>query len=137
MENIILKMRIAVLWIFMAVAMSAHSAFSFMDREVVEEMWDMEMGQGMLIFMALFYIIPLVMAFLTLTLKDKHNRWANIIVGGVFTFLNIFHLGEHIIVEPSAVQILIIGSTPVVTALVVWYAWKWPQEEEKEAEKEE
>jgi len=126
MENLTLKIRIAVLWLFMAVAMSAHSVLSFIDRGVVEQMWEMEIGPEMLLLMALFWFVPLVMAFLSVTLKDSANRWANMILGVVFTVLNIFHF-----TEASALgihQILIIGSTVVVTALIVWYAWKWPKQ---------
>ena len=126
MEILRWKARIAVLWVFMAVAMSAHAVLSFMGREAVEEMWEMEMGQGMMLLMALFWWVPLVMAVLSLTLKDSANRWANFIVGIVFTILNIVHLAEHL-AEPSADMILLIGSTVVVTGLIAWFAWRWPK----------
>ena len=126
MEILRWKTRIAVLWIFMAVAMSAHSIFSFMVPELVEEMWETEMGQGMMLLMALFWWIPMVMAVLSLTLKDSANRWTNFTVGIVFTILNIVHLMEHL-AEPSADMILLIGSTIVVTALIAWFAWRWPK----------
>jgi hypothetical protein len=61
-------------------------------------------------------------------LKDLADRRANIVLGIVFTILNIWHLAEHL-AQPSVQQILIIGSTVVVTALIVWYAWKWPKPE--------
>jgi uncharacterized membrane protein YecN with MAPEG domain len=128
MEVLRWKTRIAVLWIFMAMAMSAHSIFSFMVPEVVEEMWAMEMGQGMMLLMSLFWWIPMVMAVLSLTLKDKANRWANFVLGIVFTILNIVHLTEHF-ASPSACQMLIVGSTIVVTGLIAWLAWKWPKQQ--------
>jgi len=126
MEILRWKARIAVLWVFMAVAMSAHAVLSFMGREAVEEMWEMEMGQGMMLLMALFWWVPMVMAVLSLTLKDSANRWANFIVGIVFTILNIVHLMEHL-AEPSADMILLIGSTAVITGLIAWFAWRWPK----------
>ena len=126
MEILRWKARIAVLWVFMAVAMSAHAVLSFMGREAVEEMWEMEMGPGMMLLMALFWWVPMVMAVLSLTLKDSANRWANFIVGIVFTILNIVHLAEHL-AEPSADMILLIGSTIVVTGLIAWFAWRWPK----------
>jgi len=129
MERLTWKIRISVLWLFMAVAMSAHSVLSFMERDVVEQMWEMQMGVGMLVFMALFWLVPLIMAVLSLTLKDSANRWANIVLGIVFTLLNIGHLVEHL-TPPVVHQILILASTVVVTALIAWYAWKWPKQEE-------
>jgi hypothetical protein len=126
MEVLRWKTRIAVLWVFMAVAMSAHAVLSFMEREAVEQTWEMEMGQGMMLLMALFWWVPLVMAVLSLTLKDSANRWANFVLGIVFTILNIVHLAEHL-AEPSADMILLIGSTIVVTGLIAWFAWRWPK----------
>ena len=128
METLTLKTRIAVLWIFMAVAMSAHGVLAFMEKEMAEQMWEMEMGPGMMLFRAIFWWVPLVMAVLSVTLKDSANRWANMILGIVFTVLNIFHLIEHF-AQPSVHQILIIGSTAVVTALIFWFAFKWPKQE--------
>jgi len=122
------KIRISVLWIFMAVAMSAHGVLAFMEPGAMEQIGEMQMGAGMFLFMALFWWVPLVMAVLSVTLKDLANRWTNMILGIVFTALNIFHLIEHL-ADPSAHQILIIGSTVVVTALIFWYALKWPKQE--------
>jgi len=129
MGNLALKTRISVLWLFMAVAMSAHGVLSFMEKEMVEQVWEMEMGPGMMLFMALFWWVPLVMAVLSVTLKDSANRWVNMILGVVFTVLNIFHLTEHF-AQPSIHQILIVASTVVATALIFWYALKWPKKGE-------
>ena len=122
------KIRISVLWIFMAVAMVAHSVLAFMEPGAMEQIEEMQISVGMFLFMALFWWVPLVMAVLSVTLKDLANRWTNIILGIVFTALNIFHLIEHL-ADPSAHQILIIGSTVVVTALIFWHALKWPKQE--------
>ena len=132
MERLTWKVRISVLWLFMAVAMSAHSILAFMDPAAMEELGEMQMSAGMFVFMALFWLIPLIMAFLSLILTDSANRWANIVLGIVFTVLNIWHLIMHLAepsVEPSVHQILVIGSTVVVAALIAWYAWKWPKQE--------
>ena len=127
------KVRISVLWVFMAVSMSAHSVLFFMEPGAVEqimsgEIQGMTMGPMWLLFMALFWWVPLVMAFLSVALKDTANRRANIILGIIFTVLNIYHLIEHVM-NPSAHQLLIVGSTVVVTALIVWHAFKWPKQE--------
>ena len=128
MEILRWKIRISVLWIFMAVAMSAHSVLFFREPGAIGEIGEMQMGDGMLLFMAIFWWVPLVMAVLSLTLKDSANRWANIVLGIVFTVLNIVHLTEHL-AQPSAHQLLIIGSTVVVTGLIVWFAFRWPKQE--------
>ncbi len=130
METLTLKVRISVLWLFMAVAM--YRCTSYIAPGVIEKILAGEMAEwqtpGMLLVGALFWLIPLAMAFLSVTLRDVANRWANIILGIVFTALNIYHLTIHL-AEPSVHEILIVGSTIVVTALIAWYAWKWPTQE--------
>ena len=130
MENSLLKVRLSVLWIFVAVSISAHSILSFMEPEMLQQVLSGEMawGSGMMFFMALFWWVPLVMAVLTVTLKDVANRWANMILGIVFTLFNIVHLMEHF-AQPSIHQLLIVCSTIVVTALIFWFALRWPKQE--------
>jgi len=66
--------------------------------------------------------IPSVMVFLSLTLKAKANRWANIILGIVYTGVILITL----LMPGVWAYYLFYGSVEVVlTALIVWYAWKW------------
>jgi len=65
------------------------------------------------------------MAFLSVTLKDALNRKTNLAIGIIFTILNVFHLFGCPVARSSAHQLLLVLSTVVVTALIVWYAWKW------------
>lgn len=127
MQDLTLKIRISLLWLFMAVAMSAHSVLAFMEPGAIEEIGEMAMGPGMMLFMALFWWVPLAIAVLTFILRNSANRWTNIVLGIIFTILNIYHLVENV-ADPSAHQILIIASTVVATALVVWFAFKLPKE---------
>jgi hypothetical protein len=137
LENVTLKMRIAVLWIFMAVAMSASMELSVFEPGVVGQIASgkMQIGEETFLFMALFWLIPLAMAYLSLTLKYSANRWANITLGIVFTAVNIVHSLFELMVQPSIHmvqwsphQLLIDGAAVVATALIVWHAWKWPKE---------
>ena len=139
MGNLALKVKIAVLWLFMAVVYSAHMALSIFEPGVIELITDgkMQLSEGEFIFSAFFaWLIPLTMAFLSVTLKDSANRWANIIVGIVITAVNIFHLlyeqltqPSFHMAQPSIHQLLLNISTVVVAALIVWYAWRWPKQE--------
>ena len=133
MEILRWKVRIAVLWVFMAVAMSVHSIMAFMEPGMIEEivageLEGLALTPGRLVFMGLFWLIPLWLAFLSMTLKGSPNRWVNFVLGIIFTILNIWHFVGHL-APPSPIQILAVGSTVVVTALITWYAWKWPKEE--------
>ncbi len=77
------------------------------------------------------FLIPPLMAFLSLTLKDSINRWLNIIVVIVFIILlpisSANFYTEPIITDylPSITIILIVQI--VALALIVWYAWKSKQ----------
>ena len=61
-------------------ALSAESALFLMASGAIEEIEAMAIGPEMLFFMSLFWWVPLVMAFLSVTLKDVVNRRVNLII---------------------------------------------------------
>jgi hypothetical protein len=136
MENMSVKIKIVVLWLFMAITYSAHMALSIFEPGVVNQIaaGKMQIDEGTFVFSTLFaWIIPLTMAFLSLVLKDPVNRRTNVILGIVITVGNLFHLLFEQVAQPSihmarpsVHQLLLNLSTVVVTAFVVWYAWRWP-----------
>ena len=133
------KTRIAVLWLLMVAAVAIHGLLITWEPGGLERMMSrMEAGgAGKLLFEALFSLVPLWLAFLAMTLKDSCNRWVNFILGIIFTILNIWHFFEcgvpltegGPVAEPTGHHILLVVSTVVVTALIAWYAWKWPKQE--------
>ena len=130
MENLALKVKLAVLWLFMAVATSTIFLMLLLDPFIIEQIISGEVptSAGVLIF--IWVVVSLTMAFLSLILEDLANRWANIILGIVFTGLNILGLSSTIFVEQRPVhEILTEASKVVVAALIAWYAWKWPKQE--------
>ena len=128
MNNLLLKIRLSILWIFLAVA--GFRCTSFWDEGIIEKIIAGELTEymtaGMLLFVAIFWLIPFLMAFLTVTLENKPNRWGNIVVGIVFVVLNLYHFVEHAM-EPTIHQLVIVGGTLIAAVLIVWYAWKWPE----------
>ena len=133
MEILRWKTRIAVLWIFLAVAMSASMVLSFMEPGVIEdiiagEMDGWEISEGLLAFFGIFWLIPLIMAVLSLTLKDSANRWTNIVLGIVVTVWNIVHLIMHLAEgELPLDHLMFMVAMIVVSGLIFWYAWRWPE----------
>lgn len=72
---------------------------------------------------ALFMVTPILMIFLSLALKAKVNRLVNLIAGGFYTFIGIM-----MVVTSTDAGYLIYGILEsLLTALVVLYAWKWPE----------
>jgi Ca2+/H+ antiporter len=80
----------------------------------------------MILVFAILAIIPLAMAFLSLTLKDSINRWANIIVGTVFAVLSLLDPIMYVAKQSAySAYVILVGIVGVVTAaLIVRYAWK-------------
>ena len=82
----------------------------------------------LLLVMSIIFAVPIFMSFLSLTLKDKANRWANLIIGIFFVVFELVFL--IFIYLPGAVYEIFWGIAYLVfAALVVWYAWKWPKQE--------
>jgi len=135
MEDVMI--RISVLWIFAAVAMVVHYAMLFFEPDVLQKMLSDEVTlatkhtNARLAIVEVFadWLIPLTMAFLSVTLGGLANRYLNMVLGGLYILLSIFHLAKcpvvHISNKPSIHQLLICISTIVVTALIFWYAWTW------------
>lgn len=123
------KIKISVLWLFSAVAFLAHQILALMEPGVIAQIMDgkvegMKIGTELILLFAILFLVPLIMAFLSLTLKDSINRWANIIVGAVFTVL---FIGVIASVAKLSGETLMTFSTVVALALIVWYAWKSKQ----------
>jgi len=85
------------------------------------EIGGMQTTQTMYLGMAILLVIPVVMVFLSLTLKYPVNRWTNIIIPIFFFGFNLIRLPTY----PSAYDKFLIIVGLVFNVLTVWYAWKW------------
>jgi hypothetical protein len=76
---------------------------------------------------AITMIVPGAMVFLSLALKAKTNRTVNIVLGIFYTGYSLMGLvgGGY----PSAYDNFLIIVGMLFTALIVWYAWRWPKQE--------
>ena len=133
MEDV--KIKISVLWLIgelVAIAGNLLELYEtgFIEGLIAGELAGMQITPELMLLNAILFLIAPLMVFLSLALKDSFNRWANIIVGIVlagFGFLTVF---EYLAQQSAflASEILIEIAWIVVTALIVWYAWKWPRE---------
>jgi hypothetical protein len=130
MEDVMI--RISVLWIFYAVANSAHYAMYLFEPGVLQKTLSGETTlspRGAIMEAFASWLIPLTMAFLSVTLEDSANRNLNMALGGIATLWGIIHIAIcpiiHIRKKPSIHQLLICISTVAATALILWYAWNW------------
>jgi len=130
------RIKISALWFFYVVTWLLVLMFSLIAPGTIDEIRAGKgvMGEpitgGYLLASAIILLFPLVMAVLSLTLKDSVNRWANIIAGIVFTALSILSSFEALALKDLSVfayMHLIDISMVVAPALIVWFAWKSKQ----------
>jgi len=124
------KMKLSALWVAMMLLYIYADILSLFRPGQIEEMREGLMGplpvtQASLLVASILMIIPAVMVFLSLTLKPKVNRWANVTLGVLYTLVNI----SNLIGETWAYYIFFGIMEIVLTLLIVWYAWKWTNPE--------
>jgi hypothetical protein len=126
------KLRISVLWIFLAVCQLAGFAVLMFAPEVIRgltagELWGVNThSAGVQINAALFFLVPMVMAYLTLALNDAASRWANAVLCAVAAVFGISTLIGHPAGTSTGVTFVAIVIS-LVALLIVWHVWKWPR----------
>jgi hypothetical protein len=135
MESLKCKIKISILWISFAVSTSAAMIIWFIEPGILEqimttgEMLSEKPSAGNIIFFALWWIVPLSMAFLTQILKYSINRWVNLILGILFALFTIYYFINHLIKGWFTVaNLLILIFLLVVSILIAWNGWKLPKE---------
>ncbi|MFW9926292.1 MAG: DUF6326 family protein [Candidatus Thorarchaeota archaeon] len=125
-----MKLKLSLLWVARMLVSIQGDVIRYLEPGMLEDIingtLDIPMTEEMLAMLAVMMMIPIFMVFLSLELPFKINRWANICVA-IF-FIVIDGIG-FIIARPLYENILGIGYV-VFCVLIVWYAWKWPKEEE-------
>ncbi len=89
---------------------------------------DVPVTNELLLVMSIIFMVPIFMSFLSLTLKGKVNRWANIIIGMFFVVWELVFL-IFVYLQGPVYEVFWGIAYLVFAALVVWYAWKWPKQE--------
>jgi hypothetical protein len=131
MENLAWKARISVMWLFVGIGFIAQAVLNILKPGVLAQVMagnleGMKITQEVLLVWAVMFLFPLVMAILSLALKDSINRWANIIVGIVVVILCLIGFAEY---RADAYAILILTTRIIVAASIIWLAYKWPKPE--------
>jgi len=85
------------------------------------EIGGQQVSQWMYLGLAALMVIPAVMVYLTLTLSQPANRWANIIVAVIFFAFNLVGLPTY----PSAYDKFLIVVGLAFNVLTIWHAWRW------------
>jgi hypothetical protein len=124
------KLKISALWVSVMFCYIYADYFGLYVPGALQRMLAGRMGpfgpttQGILIGTSLMMAIPSVMIFLSVTLPATLNRWLNIIIGAIYTVIILITMWDW------AFSIFWGLIEVVLTALIVWYSWTWPKQEE-------
>ena len=113
------RIKVAVLWILITISLLVHGQLHFFEVGAVPKE-----PVGLLIFFSLCYLIPMIMAFLSLILKNPLNKWLNIVIGSIFLLMNLYHTYGHM-KEPHQLPIMV--WTVVIAILILTYSIKQEQ----------
>ena len=124
------KIKLSALWVVVMLCYLYGDVFGFFELGFIEEVIagaprGMPTTQESLLVTAILMAIPSFMVFLSLELKAKTNRWANIILGIFYTAVMVITM----LMTTYAYYVLLGIVEAVSTALIVWIAWKWPKQE--------
>ena len=127
-ENLldVTRIKLSALWITLMLTYLLGDVMRIFSGDFVAgEMVGAQTSQELYLGMAVLFVIPILMVFMTLAMNYKANRWANMIFAILFFVINLIGLPGY----PSYYdQFLIIGGL-VFNLLTIWYAWKWTKRE--------
>ena len=124
-----IKVKLALLWLFVMLNYIYADIMTLMDSSVLKEMLTgdvdgMQITPTFLFFCAILMEIPIAMVLLSLILKKSINRWTNIFAAAIKT-LAVF--GTLFVGTPSAYYALFATIEIVTTIYIIYLAWKWPE----------
>ena len=117
-----IQIKLSALWIVLMLTYLLGDVLRiFSDDFKPGEIGGMQVSQTMYLGMAALMVIPVVMVYLSLTLNQPVNRWANIVVAIVFFLFNLVGLPTY----PSVYDKFLIVVGLGFNVLTVWTAWRW------------
>ena len=130
MEDV--KIKLAILWLIKDLAFVGSGLLVLYEPGGIQDMisgymyGSMQLGDATSLLLTSMSLVFLIMAILSLNLKNSLNRWANIIVAIVMmlvSIISVISLGTltitHYLNETFQFVILI---------LIVWFAWTWKED---------
>jgi hypothetical protein len=132
--NIHVKLKLSALWVSVLFCYVYGDFFSLFTPGRIQNLMDGRSGAGtttptMLLLYAILMSIPALMIFLSLAMRPAVSRWANVVTGVFFTLVMILVVItsiDHWMIFYTYLGVIEI----VLTILIVWYALKWPREEQ-------
>jgi hypothetical protein len=124
------KLKLSALWAATLFLYAYGDIFGFFRPDVIEsvkagKIAGFQINQVFLLAVSIYILIPSAMVVLTLVLKPEVSRWANLIISvAYFATIVLSAIGET-----WAYYIFLSLAEAVLTLLIAWHAWKWPQQQ--------
>jgi MFS family permease len=123
-----MKVILSTLWVFATLNYLYCDVVTLMDPVYLKRLMTgvaggIQITQGFLLGAAILVEIPIAMVLLSRILKYRASRWANIIAGTIMTAVQILTL---FVGTPTIYYVFFSAIEITCTALIVWYAWRWP-----------
>lgn len=123
-----IKLKLSALWVTLVLLYGYGDLIGFFRPGTLKEIMDgkayvFDITQGFLLSISIYVIIPALMVFLSLVLKPKLNRWANIILGVIYGATTLLSA----IGDDYAYYIFFMIVDSVIALLIIWHAWNWPK----------
>jgi ABC-type transport system involved in cytochrome c biogenesis permease subunit len=124
MENVLLRTRIAMLWIFMSLILLGLPKLNIDEQTAAGRL--LQPTPGYLFLTTAASLVLFAMPFLCLTVKDSWNRWLNTILGVAFTVVGIAGTGLGLtqMTASDAYLSLMNGAATVAPAAIVYFAYR-------------
>jgi hypothetical protein len=128
-QGINMKSRLTTLWVFVMFNYLYCDVIALMNPDLLKQfiagrLGGMQISQGFLLGASILMEVPIALVLLSRVLNYGANRWANIIAGAFMTVVQIASLffGMTLTMYYLFFSVIEIACT----ALIAWYAWKWP-----------
>ena len=121
------KVLLSIMWIFLAVNYIYRDILSNMEAGTLQgylagNVGEIIITQGFLLVGALMMEIPFAMIILSRILKDRANRWANIIAGILLIVIEVGTMGLG--TAPTLHYLFYSAIVIACNLFIIWYAWK-------------
>ena len=96
----------------------------FIEDVMAVEVFAFEINQLFLLAISVYVALPALMVVLSLILRARLNRWPNIVLGGIYAATILLST----IGEDYVYYVFLSVLEGAIALLIVWYAWKWPEQ---------
>ena len=128
------RIKLSALWIVLMLLYIYGDVFSMFIPVRLKGLLEGDSGAGpttspVLLAYTLVVLIPIIMVFGSLTLKPKTARIISIIVGVMYTLIQLITVTMLTPLKPMWYFYILLGLLEsVVTILIIGYAWRWPKQ---------